>query len=342
MTVHKIKTPKTLRAYQIEALDKAVQYYKDYDRGHMVMACGTGKTLTSLAMIEKMTPPNAMILFLVPTLDLMRQSIEVARNDVDFDFGGFAVCSDTSVVKRTAKKNDEIMLSDADLPINRVFSSVEQIKNYYKKITPPPILSQRIIVFSTYQSVDKIIKAQENGFGIFDLVICDEAHRTVKFINSKENDKREQNFVVVHDNTQLKAKKRLYMTATPKIFKGDTKIIKNSNEKEDIIFLDMSQEDVFGKQFFTYSFSQGVAENYLADFKVAILTFLADEYNTTYQQLKEKYDKLQYKEKFIELDEFTKLYGVYKTLKSRHIKNAINFCQRAITGKANSRILTIV
>ena len=137
VTVQKIKTPKTLRAYQTEALDKAVEYYKDYDRGHMVMACGTGKTLTSLAMIEKITPPNSMILFLVPTLDLMRQSIEVARNDVDFDFDGFAVCSDVSVVKRTAKKNDEIILSNADLPINKVFSSVEQINNYYHKITPP-------------------------------------------------------------------------------------------------------------------------------------------------------------------------------------------------------------
>ena len=343
VTAEKVKTPKTLRAYQTEALDKADQYYKDYDRGHMVMACGTGKTLTSLAMIEKITPPNGMILFLVPTLDLMRQSIEVARNDVDFDFEGFAVCSDTSVIKRTAKKNDEIMLSNADLPINKVFSSVEQINDYYKKIIPPPpILSQRIIVFSTYQSVDKIIKAQKIGFGIFDLVIYDEAHRTVKFIDGQENNKREQNFVVVHDNEQLRSKKRLYMTATPKIFKGDTKKIKESNETDDVIFLDMSQEDVFGKQFFTYSFTQGVTENYLADFKVVILTFLEDEYNTTYQQLKEKYEKLQYKQKFIELDEFTKLYGVYKTLKSRNIKNAINFCQRAITGKANSRLLTII
>lgn len=342
VTVEKIKTPKTLRAYQTEALDKAVQYYKDYDRGHMVMACGTGKTLTSLVMIEKITPPNAMILFLVPTLDLMRQSIEVARNDIDFDFNGFAVCSDTSVVKRTAKKNDEIMLSNADLPINRVFSSVEQINDYYHKITPPPKLSQRIIVFSTYQSVDKIVEAQKDGFGVFDLVICDEAHRTVKFIDGKENNKKEQNFVVVHDNEKLRAKKRLYMTATPKIFKGDVKKIKATGEYDDLEFLDMSQEDVFGQQFFTYSFSQGVSENYLADFKVIILTFLADEYNTTYQQLKEKYDKLKYKEKFIELDEFTKLYGVYKTLKSRHIKNAINFCRFAISGKANSRLLTIV
>ena len=132
------------------------------------------------------------------------------------------------------------------------------------------------------------------------------------------------------------------MTATPKIFKGDVKKIKATGEYDDLDFLDMSKEDVFGQQFFTYSFSQGVSENYLADFKVVILTFLADEYNTTYQQLKEKYDKLQYKEKFIELDEFTKLYGVYKALKNRHIKNAINFCQRAIAGKANSRLLTII
>lgn len=332
--------PKKLRDYQMKAVSKASSYYQENNRGYMAMACGTGKTLTSLAIIEKITPPNGKILFLVPTLDLMRQTIEVARNDIQYKFDGFAVCSDVSV----KRSEDENILNYAEIPINEVFRSAEQIKDYYhNKINNPPPLDnpQRLIVFSTYQSVDKIINAQREGFCEFDLVVCDEAHRTVKF--PKKDEIANNNYAMIHYDEYLKAKKRLYMTATPKLFR-DAERIGRTNEFKEIIFLDMSQEKVFGQEFFTYSFTDGVEDEYLADFQVIILAFVKDEYGKSYHEIETKYkeEAVETNQGFISLEDFTKLYGVYKALKDNEIKSAINFCRYATSRSANSKQLTKV
>jgi predicted helicase len=83
------------------------------------------------------------------------------------------------------------------------------------------------VVFSTYQSIEVISNAQKeyqkvygNESGIFDLIICDEAHRTTGVTLSDED---ESAFVKVHDNNFIQGRKRMYMTATPRLYSDDTK-----------------------------------------------------------------------------------------------------------------------
>lgn len=325
------KEPKTLRKYQEEAVAKAYEHYivNKNHRGQMIMACGTGKTLTSLAIINKITEPTDLILFLVPTLDLMRQTIKKARIDIDYDFEGFAVCSDHTTIK-----DDDISIEDAEIPINQILRHPWEMKKYYAEWNQTK--QKRLIVFCTYQSIKKIVAAQEDGFPEFKLVICDEAHRTVGLKDKKIKETPE--FKIVHDNSKIKIQNRLYMTATPKLFDVSKKTDKTL---QDNVLWDMSDEDVYGKDFFTYSFTTGVENKYLSDFQVVILGLIEDEFQATY----DKYSLLseteeQIDKKILSMPDFVNLIGIRKIIDEHKIKKAISFCRYATKNKGNSKYIT--
>lgn len=326
------KKIKELRGYQQRALAKATEHYLEQknERGLMIMACGTGKTLTSLAITKKITPSNGLILFLVPTLDLKRQTIKVARIDTNFNFEGFAVCSD-----KTTIYDDENTVSEAELPINEVFRDEGKMINFYQEYKARKS-DNRLIVFCTYQSVDKIVEAQTKGFPQFDLVVCDEAHRTVGIQDQKTSQKA-SNFLVVHDNQKLRSHQRLYMTATPKLFTDSKKI---KGVYEDVTLWDMNNPATFGKEFFTYSFAEGVEDNYLSDFQVIVLGLLEDEFYEAYYEAKQRFDESKRGKDFIEVGDYTNLIGIHKIIDEYKIKKAISFCSRAKKGKRNSLSIT--
>ena len=158
------------------------------------------------------------------------------------------------------------------------------------------------VVFSTYQSIDVIFQSQDKcDLGDFDLIICDEAHRTTGA--TFEGDE-ESNFVKIHDNKHVKGKKRLYMTATPRIY-GDK--AKKKEEEGDVTLASMDDEKVFGKTLISRNFGWAVENDLLTDYKVVILA--ADG-----QVVSNQVQKTLAEGSELKLDDATKMVGCYKAL----------------------------
>jgi len=249
---------KSLRPHQAAAVKDVVKGFEKHERGQLIMACGTGKTFTSLKIAERICPENGRILFLVPSISLLGQSLREWCEQAERPLTAFAVCSDAKVTKDP----DDTSLADLGFPAT---TSAAQLVAYGRKLkkTPPPGLTA---VFSTYQSISAVQEAQAAGaFGAFDLVVCDEAHRTTGAIFK---DRDESEFVRVHDKDFIKGKRRLYMTATPRIY-GE-----NAKRKADDEFIElcsMDDEATFGPEFHHLTFSAAVKDDLLTDYKVLIL-----------------------------------------------------------------------
>ncbi|MDQ3155308.1 MAG: DEAD/DEAH box helicase family protein, partial [Actinomycetota bacterium] len=161
---------KALRPHQLTALENIRAGFEAHDRGKMIMACGTGKTFTSLKIVEDLVKPGGTVLFLVPSISLMSQSLSEWTAEADVPLRTFAVCSDIKVGKR--KLGEDIGPYDLAIP-----ATTNAAKLVERASTGDD--SDRItVVFSTYQSIQVISEAQGFGLGDFDLIVCDEAHRT--------------------------------------------------------------------------------------------------------------------------------------------------------------------
>ncbi|MFN9110575.1 MAG: DEAD/DEAH box helicase family protein, partial [Bacteroidota bacterium] len=240
------------------------------------MACGTGKTFTSLRLAEAQTNHSGLILFLVPSIALLGQSLREWSADAERPIHPICICSDPAITQ-VKKAND----SDADL-----FSIVDLA--YPASTNVDTIVSQfrmrargnqpgMTVVFSTYQSIDVVATAQKRlqrelpQFGRFDLIICDEAHRTtgVALENSDKSGYDESHFIRIHDDTFIAGAKRVYMTATPRLFTDEAK----SKAKEaDAILCSMDDEALYGPEMYRIGFGEAVERDLLTDYKVLILT----------------------------------------------------------------------
>ena len=262
------KVGKILRKHQKEAINSVHEYFKNYDRGKLIMACGTGKTFTSLKIAENETNKNGLVLFLVPSISLLGQTLQEWSNDIDINTKLYpiCICSDSKISKK--KSNDNNMTSVIDLALPAT-TDIEKIVNRLEKIKHKKGMK---VVFSTYQSIDTIAKAQkellkkDSDFGIFDLIICDEAHRTTG-VTLKDED--ESNFVKVHNNEIIESKKRLYMTATPRLYNDSSK---SKAKEKDIYLCSMDDETIYGKEIYRIGFGKAVEEGLLTDYKVLVLT----------------------------------------------------------------------
>ncbi|EJF90113.1 DEAD/DEAH box helicase [Bartonella melophagi] len=294
---------KDLRKHQKEALHAVRAGLAEADRGKLIMACGTGKTFTSLKIAEDLAGKGKRVLFLVPSLALMSQTIHEWANDAQICLRSFAVCSDTQVGKRR-KSNDDIAEIDvSDLVVPATTNAVQLAKN-----ANDVVADEMTVVFATYQSIQVVSDAQnEYGLPAFDLVICDEAHRTTGATLSGAN---ESNFVKVHFNEFIRAKKRLYMTATPRIFGDNAK--SRANEVGAVV-ASMDDEELFGKTLFYRGFSWAVQEGLLTDYKVIVLAM--DEGLVSSAVQKRLSDS-----KSLILDDATKIIGCYKALNKTDMK----------------------
>ena len=262
------KVGKILRKHQKEAINSVHEYFKNYDRGKLIMACGTGKTFTSLKIAENETNKNGLVLFLVPSISLLGQTLQEWSNDIDINTKLYpiCICSDSKISKKKANDNNMTSVIDLALPAT---TDIEKIVNRLEKIKHKKGMK---VVFSTYQSIDTIAKAQkellkkDSDFGIFDLIICDEAHRTTG-VTLKDED--ESNFVKVHNNEIIESKKRLYMTATPRLYNDSSK---SKAKEKDIYLCSMDDETIYGKEIYRIGFGKAVEEGLLTDYKVLVLT----------------------------------------------------------------------
>ena len=247
------------RPHQQAAIDKAIEGFKTHDRGKLIMACGTGKTFTALRLAERVAEDNggkARILFLVPSISLLSQTLKEWTAQGRLDMRAFAVCSDSKV----SKKAEDIAVYDLEVPVS---TEGKDITTRFESGKRAKGLN---IVFSTYQSIQAVHDAQQVGLDDFDLVICDEAHRTTGITLAGED---ASNFVRVHDADYIRAAKRLYMTATPRLY---DEAVKGKAEEHSAELASMDDEAIYGPEFYRLGFGEAVDKGLLTDYKVLVMT----------------------------------------------------------------------
>lgn len=269
----KLRAKNSTRPHQDEAIAETVKGFLEVDRGKLIMACGTGKTFTSLRIAERQTPIDGLVLFLAPSISLLAQTLrEWTAQSMD-PFHAFVVCSDSKV----GQEEEDIRTHDLALPATTDAGALAAAAGALQP-------NRRTVIFSTYQSIQVIADAQKRGLRQIDLVIADEAHRTTGLTLPNEDPSE---FVKVHDEKLLKAKKRLYMTATPRIYAEASK--SKAGEREAVLF-SMDDEDTFGPEFYRLGFGRAVELDLLSEYKVLIVAVqeeamagLANAYNNAYR-----------------------------------------------------------
>ena len=261
---HEQKTleKRELRTYQKQAIKDVISGFSIHDRGKLIMACGTGKTFTALRLTEEYLKDRGLVLFLVPSLSLLSQTLTDWKQQSLKPITAFAVCSDTTTGKADNEDTESLTRKD-----ELAYPATTKADDLAKKVAEfTPEAQGLVVIFSTYQSISVISRAQlEHGLPEFDLIVCDEAHRTA---GGHLKDEEESDFTRIHDNGYVHGRKRLYMTATPKVYAGAARTQYNNDE---IVLYSMEDEKVFGPDFFNLSFNDAVRLNCLVDYQVLVL-----------------------------------------------------------------------
>lgn len=259
-----------LRNHQRIAVEKVRAGFGESDRGKLIMACGTGKTFTGLRIAED-CGPGSTVLFLAPSIALVSQSLKEWTAESKIPIRPFAVCSDATAGKPLEGEN----ATPYDLAIPPTTDVAALIAAGLGEPDPDAMT----VVFSTYQSIQVVADAQTATGLIFDLVMCDEAHRTAGASTATKEDSA---FVKVHDNHIIPAHRRLYMTATPKIYQPAAKQDAVDN---DAVLASMDDPEFFGPEFHRLGFGDAVNAGLLADYKVLILTVEESAISESFQEL---------------------------------------------------------
>jgi predicted helicase len=290
---------KTIRPHQQVAMEKVMAGLAVAARGKLVMACGTGKTFASLKIAERLVPGGGSVLFLVPSISLLSQSLKEWSSEAEAYLRIFAVCSDPRVGKRT--QSEDIGAYDLAYP-----ASTDPEKLFHVA-TAAHAADAITAVFSTYQSIQVISDAQKLGLPRFDLIVCDEAHRTTGVTLADED---ESYFVKVHDDAFIGANKRLYMTATPRIYDESSKV--QAGER-DAAVCSMDDENLFGAELHRLGFGEAVEAGLLSDYKVLVLAVDEASVSKVFQsQLADSNHELR-------LDDAAKIVGCWNGLSKRNV-----------------------
>jgi len=291
------KPSKQRRPHQLEAVKAVTEGFKLGSRGKLIMACGTGKTYTAQCIAEDLVGVGGTVLVLVPSISLLSQTLKEWTSDAQIPISVFAVCSD----EKAGKKRDIEDISPYDL-ILPATTNTEVLVKQFKKNHSKKVMT---IVFSTYQSINVISEAQKVGIPEFDLIIADEAHRTTGVTLSGNED---SNFTKVHNDKVVGSKRRLYMTATPRVFSDGAKAKANS---ADAILASMDDESIFGPEFFRLGFHESVTRGLLTDYKVLVLVVNEEAIAAAFQQ------QLSDENHELNLDDATRIVGCLNAL-SKH------------------------
>ena len=293
-----LKPKKSLRPHQKTALVAVENGLSTAERGKLIMACGTGKTFTSLKIAEKIAGKGKRVLFLVPSLSLLSQTLTEWTQESETPLHSFAVCSDSEVGKKRSKDDDVVNTYAHELR----FPATTNAASLAREASQRHDNDHMSVVFSTYHSIQVLSDAQkQHGLDDFDLIICDEAHRTTGATFEGEE---ESAFVKVHDNRFLKATKRLYMTATPRIY-GDAA---RAKEDSGVTLCSMDDESLYGKELYVINFSEAVQRGLLCDYKVIVLAIDEHHVNTRLQNL------LKDETNSLKVDDAAKIVGCWKAL----------------------------
>lgn len=292
---------KQLRPHQHVAVSKTLEGFAENERGKLIMACGTGKTFTALKIAERFAEAegHARILFMVPSLTLMSQSLKEWSDETELPMHAYAVCSDTKVGRTNNNDMTDVAIHDLQIP------ATTDGKTLVEAMSLRSLDEGMTVVFSTYQSIQAVSEAQRAGLPDFDLVICDEAHRTTgaTLVGASES-----NFVKIHSNQVITADKRLYMTATPRVFNDS---IKDKAKEKDAVLCSMDDLELYGPVFHRIGFGEAVTNQLLTDYKVLVLGVDETQIVETFQkQLSDSNMELQ-------IDDVAKLIGCWNGLAKR-------------------------
>lgn len=302
------------RPHQIKAIEETKKYFSDpkNTRGKLIMACGTGKTYTSLKIMEALDPK--ITLFLAPSIALLSQTFREYAQEKSEPFYASIVCSDDKVGKGKKNKNDDDAddINFSELP-NKPSTRLEDILSVHEKAKKE---NKRFIIFSTYQSALRIQEAQRMGLDEIDLIICDEAHRTVGAMYSTNERDDKNAFTLCHSDANIKAKKRLYMTATPKVYSESSKA--KAKESDNVIY-SMDDAEIFGEEIYTLNFERAIALDLLTDYKVIILAVRSKNLSGVTNSVNKKISRLEAQgtkldKKLINNEFVCKIIGTHKGL----------------------------
>lgn len=293
----KVRPRKTQRPHQTQALDETLSGFKSHDRGKLIMACGTGKTFTAQRIAEELVGAGGNVLVLTPSISLLSQTLKEWTSDASVALAPLAICSDSKAGKRSS--TEDISPYDLVLPAT---TDPDLIVAQYKRTSNGKNMT---VFFSTYQSLPVIAAAQANGVPDFDLIIADEAHRTTGVTISGEDD---SNFTRVHDNKYVKGIKRLYMTATPRVFSDSAK---GKAAGADAVLASMDDPALYGPEFYRLGFHEAVQRDLLTDYKVLILAVDEEAVSRAFQR------QLSDENNEIKLDDATRIVGCVNALAKR-------------------------
>ena len=257
-----------LRDHQQKAFDDVINGFKDSNRGKLIMACGTGKTFTALRIAEEIAGIGGRVLYLVPSLGLFSQAMREWAEQQGVHHRYIGICSDTS----TGKKSEDVPIQELEIPVT---TDPLKISNALEETDKDAMT----VVFCTYHSLPIVESAQEQGAPAFDIVLCDEAHRTTGIEEAGEETETSP-FVLVHNADRIRAKKRLYMTATPRLY---TEGAKAKAARHEIEVFSMDDPATYGPEFHRLPFSRAVERDLLSDYKVVILTMYEPDADATLQ-----------------------------------------------------------
>ena len=295
---------KKLQPYQKKALGDVISGFTRRDRGKLIMACGTGKTLVSLHVAEKLVGKGGVVLYLVPSISLILQSMREWSDNASMPHYYMAVCSDTTV-----RNTEQGTLTELEAPASTNHHALKERVDRMRN-------DALNVIFSTYHSVEVVEKAMAGRS--LDLVLCDEAHRTA----GVDERGSESYYTRVHDNKNIRAARRLYMTATPRIY---TDAVKGKAEQQQKVVVSMDDDRLYGPEFHTLSFYDAVHKHrVLCDFKVRVAVMDGKTLNELVQKAQAGDDAM------VPLDEKTLMASVWHALEHPGADDKKGLLQRVI------------
>jgi superfamily II DNA or RNA helicase len=297
----KRRKPATPHDYQTEAIRNVAKGFNSADRGQLIMACGTGKTLTSLFIKERLNAERVLVL--LPSLSLLKQTMAVWRANSAAPFRALAVCSD-----ETVKQNeDEPVTHTSELGIPDVTTDPAEVAAFLRR-------RGQSVVFATYHSSRQLTAAFAIGrVPQFDIAFADEAHRVAGDESSV--------FATILNSDAIKARRRLFMTATPRYFTG--RVIKKAQESDEMVVASMDDHTKFGEVFHKLSFGEAISRGLLTDYQVAVIG--VDSHDPTYREWADKGTLLKRDGKATDGRILASQIGLAKALREYDLRRVISF-----------------